>query len=338
MRVLVDCHCFDGETTEGMHTYISGVYARLTPLMPEVQFYFAAFDTTALRRTLGEAPNVHYVTLKRHGRLGRNLLEYPKLVRELDIDLAHFQYFAPPRLRCRTLVTLHDILFKDFPVNFPLHYRLTRDVVFRHSARTADLLATVSEYSRQRISELYGLAANDILLTPNGVSDDFFDIDRTEARRYADSRGIRRYILNVSRIEPRKNLPTLLRAYHRLGLAGQGYDLVLVNQPTIPVPEFEVFYRSLPEEVRRHVHRLNAVSHDELKNLYGATDLFVFPSLAEGFGIPDRGGCSPGADVVPQLNSHVRVRFPRSESDGPEQRRTDDGSHPTQSGRASHGG
>lgn len=286
MKILVDCHCFDGESTEGINTYLRGVYTHLTPMMPEVDFYFAAIDTDRLRHAFGNAPNVHYVALGSHGRVGRMLFEYPRLVRKLGIDVAHFQYFAPPYTGCRTLVTLHDLLFKDFPENFPPIYRLTRDCMFRHSAHKADVVATVSEYSRERISKHYGLDRKSILLTPNGVGRDFFDVDRVEARKFADSRGVRRYILNVSRVEPRKNLLALLEAYDRLQLASRGYDLVLINQPTLPVPEFEQYYRDMPENVSRHVHRTVAVSNKDLMMWYGGADLFVYPSLAEGFGIP----------------------------------------------------
>ena len=97
---------------------------------------------------------------------------------------------------------------------------------------------------------------------------------------------MRPYILNVSRVEPRKNQLALLQAYTGLNLAQRGYDLVLINRAALPVAEFERYLASIPGEPRRHIHTLVAVSHDELRMWYAAASLFVYPSMAEGFGIP----------------------------------------------------
>lgn len=298
MNILIDAHCFDHHGTEGIDTYIKGIYTHLIPLAPDMTFHFAARDTQRLREIFGNAPNIKYIPLESGNRLTRVLTGYPLMIRRLGIDVAHFQYFSPPIKNCRVIVTLHDLLFKDFPEYFPLSYRLSHDLVFRSSARKADQLATVSEYSRRRIASLYGIDPAAIAVTANAVSDDFFDIDREAAHRFVKARGVRPYILNVSRIEPRKNQLALLRSYVELGLAQRGYDLVLINQPALPVPEFERYLRSVPGNVREHIHMTGPVSHDDLKMWYAAASLFVYPSLAEGFGIPP---VEAGAARVPVI-------------------------------------
>lgn len=298
MRILVDCHCFDSDSTEGINTYIRGIYTELIHAMPEVDFYFAAVDTLRIRNIFGEAPNVHYITLRMQRRLSRVLREYPRIVKQYGIDLAHFQYFSPPVIGCKTVITLHDLLFKDFPHKFPLSYRLSRDLVFRFSARRADILATVSKYSRQRIAAHYGIEADKIILTPNGVSGEWFEIPLEAARKYAANLGLRRYILNVSRMEPRKNQLLLLQAYTELKLAQKGYDLVFIGQHTLNVPEFDSYLKALPAEVSQHIHHFKDVGHEQLKLLYRAADLFVYPSLAEGFGIPPIEAAAAGVPVI----------------------------------------
>lgn len=297
MRVLIDCHCFDGEAAEGINTYIKGVYTHLIPLMPETRFYFAALNSDRLRAIFGNASNIRYITLKSRSRISR-MLEYRRLVRRHGIDIAHFQYIAPPGIGCRLLITTHDLIFKDFPTRFPLAYRLPRDIFFRLSSRRADLLATVSEYSRGRIASHYGIPAENILLTRNGVDESFFNVPLDRAKGFTEAKGVRPYILNVSRIEPRKNQLTLLQAYHELGLAAKGYDLVLINQPSIPVREFEDYYNSLPPDEKVHVHRMGTVDQEELKLWYRAATLFVFPSIAEGFGIPPIEAAATGVPVI----------------------------------------
>lgn len=286
MKLLIDAHSFDRTVAEGITTHIKGIYSEMPALAPDIDFYFAASDTERLRNVFGSASNIHYVRLSHHDRFRRLMLEYPQIIRRLGIDMAHFQYFAPPLCNCRTIITMHDVLFKDFPSNFPLAYRLSRDYIFRNSARKADILATVSEYSGQRISQHYDIPAQRIVVTPNAVSSDFYNQDREKSREEIYGRGIRPFLLNVSRIEPRKNQIAVVRAFAELNLARRGYDLVLINQPAIRVNELENYIASLPAEISEHIHRLEGLPHHEVKKWYSAASLFVFPSLAEGFGIP----------------------------------------------------
>lgn len=298
MKLLIDAHCFGSTATEGINTYLKGIYTLLPSLAPDITFYFAANDIDRISSIFGSAPNISYIPLKSTNRPSRILSEFPSIIRRYGIDTAHFQYFAPPFINCRTIITLHDILFRDFPRYFPLSYRLSRDIIFRHSARRADILVTVSRYSRESIAIHYNIDSSSITVTPNAVSPDFFDIDREKALNFVRSRGIRPYILNVSRIEPRKNQLALLRAFVDLGLAARGYDLVLINQPTLPVAEFNRYLISLPEDTRRHIHQLGTVEHEELKMWYAAAELFVYPSLAEGFGIPPIEAGAAGVPVI----------------------------------------
>lgn len=297
MRILVDCHWFDAQT-EGVTTYIRSIYTRLIAQRRDVEFVMAACDTDNLRKTFGDAPNVSYVRLESHGRLRRLLVEYPRIARRIRPDAVHFQYMLPPLAGCRKVVTLHDLLFLDFPHLFPAHYRLTRRLCFGHSARKADSLLTVSEYSRRSITRHLGIRPERIAVTPNEVADEFFDVDRDAAREFARSRGIGDYILDVSRLEPRKNQLALLRAFDELGLAERGMHLVLIGLETIPVPELRAYLAAMPAERRRAVHLLSHVPQAELPLWYAGARLFVYPSLGEGFGIPPVEAAATGTPVL----------------------------------------
>lgn len=301
MRLLVDAHCFDYTTSEGINTYLKGLYSELPRIAPDVDFYFAARDIGKLQSIFGSAVNVHYIELTAASKAKRLLTEMPSIIQRYGIDYAHFQYTAPLIKNCKTIVTLHDVLFKDYPQMFPLSYRLSKDVLFNVSARRADLLLTVSDYSRDRIVEHYGISREKIFVTPNAVSEDFFHIDKAQAKTFVKEKGVDNYILYVSRIEPRKNQVALLRAYYELGLAMKGYDLVFIGRKTLPVPDFDELLASLPETEKQHIHIFNQVRYKELRLWYGAASLFVYPALAEGFGIPP---IEAGAAGVPCICSN----------------------------------
>lgn len=286
MKLLVDCHCFDYHTTEGINTYIQGLYSAMVKIAPDIDFYFAGYYTKRLQEIFGTNPNIHYVRLRFRNNILRLLFEFPTIIKKNKIDIAHYQYIQPPLKNCKTIITLHDILFKDFPSLFPLKYRLSKDLLFRYSSKKTDLLLTVSEYSRERISFFYGINNNKIIVTPNAVSKDLADVDLESSKHFTSLKGIDKYILYVSRIEPRKNQLALLRAYLELDLAEKGIDLVFIGRKTLSTPELDSVIHSIGKQIGKHIHILNQVSFEELKMWYRAASLFVYPSIAEGFGIP----------------------------------------------------
>lgn len=299
MRLLVDCHCFDAGETQGLNTYIRCLYQAMISKANDITFVLAAQNLPNIKRLFGHRKNIEYVELGDHSRLYRLLVEFPRIIKKHKIDLAHFQYIAPRVSNCRTIVTVHDILFEDYPHFFPLSYRLSRHFLFKESARRADMLLTVSDYSRKRISEVYKIPNNDIYITHNGVSNDFRKLDKQESALYIKERfGISDYILYVSRFEPRKKQVTLLQAYKDLRLDRQGIELVLIGIKSIPDPLFEQVYEECDEELKSHIHILNHVPYQELLKWYAAASLFVYPSEAEGFGIPplEAGAC--GVPVI----------------------------------------
>lgn len=325
MRILVDCHCFDYVTSEGVNTHIRGLYNAFLRLAPEDwEFYFvckypekltwAGYGADADSDFSNEviSSRVHFIKLSDRGKWYRLLVEYPKIIRKNHIDYAHFQYTAPPFKsrfghrgtlggRCRTIVTLHDILFKDFTKYFPWKYKLVKGALFYLTAKRADLLLTVSEYSKSRISYHFGIPAEEVFVTPNAVTRDFREIDEGQARAFVSSRGVGKYILCVSRFEPRKRQSLLLRTYLEMRLWEKGYDIVFIGRKTLSMPDFDKMLATMPIEARSHVIVHYHAPYKELKLWYKAASLFVYPAVAEGFGIPP---IEAGAAKVPCICSN----------------------------------
>ncbi len=299
MRLLVDCHCFDAGETQGLNTYIRCLYQSLISIGQDITFVFAAENVPNIKRLFGHKKNVEYVRLGNHSRLYRLMVEYPRLITKHKIDVAHFQYIAPWVATCKTIVTVHDILFEDYPDFFPFSYRVSRHFLFKESAKRANMLLTVSDYSRRRISDVYKIPEKDIYITHNGVSNDFRKLDTKSCANYIkETFGISNYILYVSRFEPRKKQVTLLQAYKNLRLDQMGMDLVFIGIKSIPDPLFDQVYEECSDEIKSHIHILNHVPYAELLKWYAGASLFVYPSEAEGFGIPplEAGAC--GVPVI----------------------------------------
>ena len=293
MKLLVDCHVFDGKF-QGTRTYIQGLYSSLVKFA-NIDFYFAAQDVENLKACFGEEnANVHYIKLKCGGSIKRLAFEYPRLIKKYAIDYAHFQYIGPFRKCCKEIITVHDVLFLDFPRYFPLFYRIKNFLLFRRSAKRADLLLTVSRYSKAAISKHFSIDEKLIHVTPNAVLCDDFVCEKTDV---CEKNGLDKFILTVGRVEPRKNFLSLLRAYVELSLHKEGYKLVFVGVPDLQDKPFDLYYVSLPQVVKENVLFLK-VPFAELVELYKKTSLFVFPSYAEGFGIPPLEAIEYGAPML----------------------------------------
>lgn len=280
MRLLVDAHVFDGRF-QGTRTYLEGLYTHLTQ-HKDIEFFFASTKEEKLKDVFGEADNIHYVHLNGEGRLKRLAIEFPHIIEENKIDYAHFQYISPLFKTCREIVTLHDLLFMDFPQFFPAKYKAKNEFFFRRSAKRSDVLLTVSEFSKDEIVRHFGINAEDIQLTYNSIlpaTEITDDVDLN--KKY----GLGKYILTVSRIEPRKNHLALLKAFVELGLADRGYQLVMVGGKDLEYEDFFEYFDGLTEYLKQSILFLQ-VPFSDLVALYRHASLFVFPSYGEGFGIP----------------------------------------------------
>lgn len=138
---------------------------------------------------------------------------------------------------------------------------------------------------------------------PNGVSEKFFEpFNKSGAQQHILSHyGIGKFILYVSRIEPRKNNAGLLKAFLSGNLAKQGIWLVFIGKTSIESKGLEALVLKMTEEEKEHFRHIEQVDDNELLKFYQAASLFVYPSKAEGFGIPP---LEAGALNVPVMCSN----------------------------------
>lgn len=307
MRLLIDCHVFDG-AFQGTRTYLEGLYVHMTHHR-DIDFYFASQNLYSLKKVFGKADNVHYVQLSSSNKWKRLIVDFPRIIRKYDIDYAHYQYITPMRKCCKEIVTLHDLLFMDMPQFFTLKYSIPKKILFKRSAKRADILLTVSEYSKKSIVRNFGIDSSRIFITYNSIlSDDNVKNDINLKSKY----GIDKFILTVSRIEPRKNHLLLLKAYNELKLWNAGYHLVMVGSKDLEYKDFFTYLTNLDNSVIEKIHLIQ-VPFEDLVALYKNASLFVFPSLGEGFGIPPLEALAYGTPLLcSNVTAMAEFGFPES--------------------------
>ncbi len=271
-RIFFDGHVLDG-SPQGTTSYIQGM---ATELAINNKVFIACMKKERFERYFFERKNIYWVQLKSSNKYVRLAYEIPKLCREVDYDYAYFQYIAPLIKNTKWIVCVNDLLFIDYPKFFPITYIFSKTLLYYLSAKRADILATCSEYSRQRISHLFKIRKSRICITHPAIVE-----TKYSQTKVVEALSEKSFFLYVSRIEPRKNHAVLLDAL--VALDNKDVLLVFAGHITLDV-------KNLMHKIRE-LNLSNQVlfitpSDDELCWLYKHSKACFYPSWCEGFGIP----------------------------------------------------
>ncbi len=283
-RVLFDCHTFD-VGWQGTSTYLAGVINTLAKVaaeqIPEIdlQIFCAAKD----RRSVDRFIDVAYVFEPiKTGFAKRNLFEIPRAARRCNADLVVSQYVRPLFSHCATFSVIHDVLFLDYPESFSWTYRTIRKIFFAFSARNSTFVSTVSEYSADRIAYHFGIDRSAILVTPNAVDPAFANSERSRAEQDKVFR-----LLSVSRLERRKRHEWGIDALEALRSNGieASYNIIGSGDGEY-AKRLKKAVAVARNERGLDVTLSSGLDFSALVQAYTDADLFLCPSLSEGFGIP----------------------------------------------------
>ena len=202
-----------------------------------------------------------------------------------------------PLAVARQVVTVHDLVPLDHPEwlnrGFARWYRF----MLPRLVRRARHVIAISDFTRRRLLETTGLSEDRVTVIPNGVSARFRPPPPVERRQMRQGLGLAdtRYLLSVGTLEPRKNLPGLLRAW-RLALPRlpDDLELVIAGAPG----RASVFAETKMEELPPRVRLAGRVSDEMLPSLYAEAEWFVYLSLYEGFGLPPLEAMACGTPVI----------------------------------------
>ena len=215
----------------------------------------------------------------------------------LGVDLLHGPVNVVPILAtCPLVVTVHDLAYLRMPEVVPARRRQYFQAMTNVATRRADHVIAVSESTKADIVELLGVKPERITVTPLAADERFRPLPDAEVTAFRTGHGLARpFALYLGNLEPRKNLPTLLRAFDQIAPDVE-HDLVIVGGEGWMTEEFHATLGSLRHRARVRVHGFAPV--EDLPAWYNAADLFVFPSLYEGFGLPPLEAMACGTPVV----------------------------------------
>ena len=227
---------------------------------------------------------------------------FQKQVRKLGPDLVHFTNYLVPRSRrskARYAVTIHDLTAWKLPEALPSMYgRYIRSAISR-AVKFADLILCPSDTIRNEVLENFGVDEKVVRAAWNAESPlpELSSRSQEElSTQFCRKLGLEKpFILFVGTMERRKNVTTLVKAFASVAKTAD-LQLLMVGRPGYGFSEIEASIRR--QSCRERCIVTGYVSDEELSLLYALADLFVYPSLYEGFGIPLVEAMSFGVPIV----------------------------------------
>lgn len=294
----------------GYRTYTNNLVRHLR-LIDDVNRYLLIVD-----REIPWEPQANWRVMvkERRGRCGfvwREQISLPKSAQSEGANLLHCPGATGPlRSSAPVVVTIYDTIEFSQPLPSPQRVRRWAMRVYsryvqRAVARSAAAVITISNYSRNQVSQCFDIAANQIHAIHLAPPEIFYAMDATIVEDQVSSHfGVKDYILAIASAVPRKNIPTLLQAYALLEPSlRQKHHLVLVCTHQAAKNGLLKLASSL--DIADNVTFLEQVSDNNLALLYNAARLFVFPSLEEGFGLPPLEAMTCGTPVIASNTSSM---------------------------------
>ena len=205
-------------------------------------------------------------------------------------------YKSPLRTPCPTIITIHDLLFIGYPgANRPFHDCAMTHLAKLYADRASSIVAD-SEYSKQSIVDRLSVDQSKVTVVPVGLGPEFHPT--TVQPELLACYGITNpYILTIGNFMPHKNLRRLVQAFAQLpaGLRSR-YQLVLAGRES---GESSLLRREAAIlQVEARLLFPGPIHDEHLPMIYSGAELFVMPSLEEGFGLPALEAMACGTAVV----------------------------------------
>lgn len=233
---------------------------------------------------------------------------YPYMMnalKEYDLDVVHNPTQVPTLFSSshKYVMTVHDLtpflLPKESKLFRPLIYKL----LFPRTYRSSDIIITDSNHTKRDLERCFGTNKN-INVIPLAADRKYKPLDDEKILNVKLKYNLMNpYVLYVGTLEPRKNIITLLKSFYKLRNRMANYKLVIVGGRGWKYKK--IFETVTALNIQSSVLFMGYVPESDLPALYNAADLFVYPSLYEGFGLPPLEAMACGTPIITSNTSSL---------------------------------
>ena len=278
--------------------FIQNILPELFALHPEIEWHIF-LDKRNKDVTLpfkDDNIKIHYIWAKFN--MVSNLFILPGHAKRLQLDAVLFQTFLMKTGTFKSIVFIHDILFKNYPQFFTWKERLYFKPL-KWTTASADRVITTTEFVKKELIRFqYTKPHQPIDIAPSGVTNIFkphYQHDPAFLQHVKEKYKLPQvYLLFAGRLNARKNIRGLIRSLKFLD--DKNISLVIVGEENWKAPEINEFLSQ--KEMRQRIILTGFVNDDELAAIYAMAKAFCFPSFAEGFGLPPLEAMASGIPVI----------------------------------------
>jgi glycosyltransferase involved in cell wall biosynthesis len=284
----------------GIGTYVRNLLRHLSRLDQTTEYVLLCrVEDCAITAELGE--NFRAVPERAPAYSIQEQVSVPLALRRERADLFHApHYVLPPMTPCRSVVTIHDCIHLRFPQYLPnrLGYAYARSSLWIAAHRAARVL-TVSQASKRDILKYFRIPESKIVVIHNAIDERFGEVPpEDEVMRVRERYSLKDpFVLYAGNIKPHKNLERLIEAFHILRRDDlENVKLLIIGDE---ISKYATLRRAVHRyKLHKHVRFFGFVPDRTLAVLYRLANVFVFPSLYEGFGLPPLEAMASGTPVI----------------------------------------
>ncbi len=303
-KIVIDGRMWGAGFT-GIGNYIREIAPRLFTILPDYEF--VVFSSAETQTELARFPNVSVkIASQKIYSIGEQTSFWWQIRKE-KADLYWFPHFNVPLLFGRPfVVTIHDLTILRFPgkkMRRSWHRSGYRHVL-NHALSKAEKIIAISEFTKSEILAFTPQCEKEkISVIHNGV-----DLERfAKVKQYQVAEWRKRFVAPIFLVSgvwrEHKNIPNAIRAFDMYRKYGGKGSLVITGKPDPYYPEVEQLARQ--SRYADDIHLLGFVPDAEIPPLTQAANALIFPSLAEGFGLPALEAMAAGTPVTASNSSSL---------------------------------
>lgn len=316
MIIGIDIRVLGSKVKSGIEEYTENLLAHLLPLDKNIKFklFFSSFGGDIKKYNWLSPKNVELYKFRIPNRflfLSSGLANQPKidkLIGGADVFFSPHFFLTSLSFACKRVTTFHDLSYIHYPELFLLRQRVWHNFEMNPSwqSRFSDKIISVSRSTKNDLIKIYGIDPAKIEVIYSGISQDMKRPSENELYKFRIKHNLPdRFILSLGKLEPRKNIPSLIKAFNVIKDKRNFQDLKLVIIGSKGWLYDDIFKEVQNSNYRDDIVLKSFIPDQERKFYYSLAQVFVYPSLFEGFGFPPLEAMACGTPVIVSNSSSL---------------------------------
>jgi glycosyltransferase involved in cell wall biosynthesis len=306
MKIGFDAKRYFNNKT-GLGNYSRTLVSNLCTYFPNEEYYLytPGIDLEDVRSNVDSKENI---TVRTAGTKNHSIwrsFEIKKDIRDDQLDIYHGLSHELPRnnekLKCKKVVTIHDLIFKTNPEFFPYLDRGFYHIKCKHSLHTADKIIAISENTKSDIIKYYNVDPLKIEVIYQTCDNRYYSNNQVKNNPLPKSFP-NEYNLSVGSLEPRKNILSVIKAYVQIKKENR-IPLFLIGDSKRHKKHLQEHINS--NNLQKDIHILSNIPSSILPAIYQNAGMLIYPSFYEGFGLPVVEALLSSTPVITSSNSSL---------------------------------